>query len=137
MPQAMDMQAWRLIKNMDKISTPMFLLIQDNVLGVSKVPMRLPFQDLDLTRKWQVVIGTVNEFGNQEIVGLAAEVYPKIDTTCWRISSPIDGDFRLIGTTGAMSDLIYKRLEVLFCKGQYDDVCNLPMPITLYSCNSR
>ena len=133
----MDTQVMQLIRQIeppkDRSFVAMFLLVQGNtVLGVCDQPTKLPFGVVDLTKPWKVVVGTVNEFGDAEVVSVVAEAYPDTNEkkSCWRITSPIDGNNRLIGSAGSMSSIIRNRLGVLYGDGCFEDVlASLPRVI--------
>lgn len=134
----MDTPILKLIKEIDppvdRPFTAMFLLVQgDTVHGVCDRPTQLPFGAVDLTKPWKVMVGTINEFKEPEIVSTAAEAYPDEKKSCWRITSPIDGNSRLIGSAGTMAGVIHNRLGVLFGNGCYEDVLTLPPRITLWA----
>lgn len=136
----MDTQVMQLIREIeppkDAPYVAAFLLVQgDTVLGVCDRPTKLPFGVVDLTKAWKVMVGTVNEFGEAEIVGVAAEAYPDAaeKKSCWRITSPIDGNGRLIGSAGTMSGIIRNRLGVLYGNGCFEDVLALPPRVTVWS----
>ena len=140
----MDSQVLSLIREIDPphpSDEPMaarFLLVQgDKVFGVAERPTQLPFMDVVLSKPWKVMIGTINEFGQAEIIGTAAEAYPDTDPSrnCWRISSPLDGYGRLVGSAGTMTSIICDRLRVLYGNGCYDDVLKLPPHITIQAVN--
>jgi hypothetical protein len=137
MNTTMDSQVIDLISNMNQRHVPMFLLVQGKkVHGVSKWPMNLPFGGLNHKMPWEVAIGTVNEHGEHEVVGKIAEAFPGLGA-CWRISSPIDGTDRLVGAVGTIAGQIHQRLRTVYGTGGYDDLCNLPPIITIYTCDSR
>lgn len=134
----MDAQVMKLIRQIeppkDRPFVAAFLLVQgDTVLGVCDRPSKLPFGVVDLTKPWKVVVGTVNEFGKAEVVGVVAEAYPDEKKSCWRLTSPIDGDSRLIGVVGTMAGIICNRLRVLYDNDCFDDVLTLPPCVTIWS----
>jgi len=137
----MDKQVLDLIHQMDpptdKAPQPLFILVQGpKVFGVSTIPMRLPFYDLELSQPWKIALGMVNEFGRPEIVSTVAKAFPKANTTCRRISSPVDCENRLVGQTGTITGLICNRMGILFRNGCYGDILNPPPTITVYDCDS-
>ena len=137
----MDTQVLNLIRELDpptdEVPEPLFVLTQGSkVFGVAKVPTRLPYYELELSKPWKVALGIINEFGQPEIVCMIAAAFPMARTTCRRISSPIDGTDRLIGQTGTMAGVICNRLAVLFNNGCYEDVLNIPPSVIVYDCDS-
>ncbi len=136
----MDAQILKLIQEIDPPVdcpfTAMFLLVQgDTVLAVCDRPTILPFGVVDLSKPWKVMVGAINEFKRPEIIGTAAEAYPSTDAkkNCWRITSPIDGNNRLIGSADTMAGIIRNRLGVLYGNGCYEDVLALPPRVTIWS----
>jgi len=122
---------------MNHVSKPQFLLIQnDNVLGVSPTPKNLPYKILNQAQTWLIVIGTVNEFDQPEVVGTVAEAYPRHGKPCYRVSSPLDGNGRLVGSAMSIIGLITERLRVLYGNGCYQDLCQLPPAIVVTGCDS-
>jgi len=133
----MDAQVMTLIKRMDKVSKPQFLLIQgDKILGVSPIYHNLPYRTLDQTQNWMVVVGTIKETGKPEIVATIAEAYPKPGKFCYRISSPLDGENRLVGNATSMIELITSRIRILYNNRCYDNVNDLPPTIVIVGCDS-
>ncbi len=111
-----------------------FLLIQGGeVVDSATKPERLAFSFIDETVNFNVAIGCINEFGKQEVVGIVAGAYPTTDSAChcWRVTSFIDGADRLIGATGRISSFLRSRLMTYNNKGKFDDLANLPAPITI------
>ena len=137
----MDKQVLDLLRKMDQPTDeapqPLFVLTQGpKVFGVAKIPMQLPFCDLELSKPWEMALGMVNEFGKTEIVGTIAIATPRANTSCRRVSSPLDCDNRLVGQTGTITGLICDRVGVLFRNGCYDDVLNPPPTVIVYDCDS-
>lgn len=120
------------------MNKPKFLLIQnDKILGVSPTYRNLPYTRLDHTQNWIVVIGTINKTGKPKIVGTVAEAYPKPEKSCLRVSSPLDGEGRLVGNTSmTIVGFITQRLGVLSQNGCYDDMAALPPTIVAIGCDS-
>ena len=132
----MDTKILNLIREIDpphpsnEPMTARFLLVQgDKVFGVAEQPTHLPFRDIALSKPWKIMIGTINEFRQAEIIGTAAEAYPDSSRNCWRLTSPLDGDGRLVGITGSMAGIICDRLHVLYDNNCYDDILKLPPPV--------
>lgn len=119
------------------MNKPKFLLIQnDKILGVSPTYRNLPYKLLDQTQNWMVVIGTINGAAKPEIVETVAEAYPKAGKFCLRVSSPLDGEGRLVGNSTSIVGFITQRLGVLSHNGCYDDVAALPPTIVATGCDS-
>ena len=136
----MDTQVLKLIRDIeppeDRPLVAAFLLVQgDTVLGVCDQPTKLPFGVVDLTKPWKVLVGAINEFKEPEVMGVIAEAFPSDDEkkSCWRITSPIDGECRLIGSAGTMAGVIHNRLGVLHGNGCYEDVVALPPRIVVWA----
>lgn len=138
----MDVQALQVITDLNKpnlhqFSAPQFVLVQDDVLCVTEYLSDMPWHCLDEDRDWQLLMGIINEFGKPEIIGTVVEIYPAPNKPCWRISSPLDGKYRLVGATGTLVGLVIDRLRVMFRGGVYTgDLLNLPETIVVIGCNA-
>lgn len=126
-----------LIRRMNHVNKPEFLLIQnDTILGVSPTYRNLPYTRLDHTQNWMVVIGTISKAGKPKIIGTVAEAYPKPGKFCLRVSSPLDGEGRLVGNSMTLVGFITQRLGVLSQNGCYNDMAALPPTIVAIGCDS-
>ena len=109
-----------------------FVLIQDDVLGVSEYLSCLPWGLIDEERVWRMAMGTINEFNEHEIVGIVAEAYPTFYEDTWIISSPFDKPQTVvpIQPLATMPGLIRGRLDRIYRGGVYEgDLCNLPQSV--------
>jgi hypothetical protein len=113
------------------VSKPVFLLIQGDVLDTWHNPGDLGYQVLDDTVPFKVAIGCVNEFSEQEIVGIVAVATPMPNCRRWIVSSYMDFYDREVGCTGRMADYIRDRLRSYYRNDMFSDLCNLPQPITI------
>lgn len=122
---------------MGQVGIAQFVLVQDDVLCVSEYLSGMKWHLLDQNKDWKLLMGVVNEFGKPEIVGTVVEAYPAPDKPCWRVSSQMDGKYRLVGATGTLVGLVMNRLGVQFRGGIYTgDVLNLPETIVVVGCDS-
>ena len=113
------------------VSKVRFLLIQGKVLDAWHHPNNLGYQALDDTEPFKVAIGCVNEFGEQEIIGIVAVATPMPDCARWVVSSEMDGYDRMVGCTGRMADYVKDRLYSYYRNDMFSDLCKLPQPITI------
>ena len=113
------------------VSDVQFLLIQGEVLDAWQDPCNLGYQVLDDTKPFKVAIGCVNEFGEQEIIGIVAVATPMPDCRRWIVSSHLDGYDRMVGCTDRMADYVKRRLSAYYRADMFSDLCNLPQPITI------
>jgi len=109
-----------------------FLLIQnDQVVDWTNAPDHLTFGGLDAFAGFKIAVAHVNEFGDKEVIGLAADVAPLSGCTTWRITSNQDGQYRLINSGGCPAELVRRRLRVMFEQGWFEDLANLPLPVVI------
>jgi hypothetical protein len=113
------------------VSKVRFLLIQGEVLDAWHNPDNLGYQVLDDTKPFKVAIGCVNEFGEQEIIGIVAVATPTPDCKRWIVSSHMDGYDRMVGCTDRMADYVKSRLRSYYRSSMFSDLCQLPQPITI------
>lgn len=110
----------------------LFVLIQDNkVLDKAITPNFLRIDKLDAYAGFKIAIGCINEWGEREIAGVVADVGLLSGAKTWRISSPTDGLYRLIGAAMNPAELVTNRLGVLQGSGEFSDLDNLPMRVVL------
>jgi hypothetical protein len=118
------------IKRSDLVTV--FILIQNNkVLDRSITPNFLRIGKLDAYAGFKIAIGCINETGGREIVGIVADVGPLSGAKTWRISSPQDGLYRLVGVTDSPVELVTRRLGVMQGAGQFCDLTDLPVRVVL------
>jgi hypothetical protein len=109
-----------------------FILIQNNkVLDRSITPNFLRLNKLDAYAGFKIAIGRVSQTGGRKIVGIVADVAPLSGAKTWRISSDIDGLYRLIGAAECPAALVTRRLGVMHRAGQFSDSADLPMRVVL------
>lgn len=109
-----------------------FLLLQDNtVFDSADEPGQLSLWGIEPFAGFKIVLGYIDEGGEKEILGIAADVAPIGDCVTWRISSVQDGQHRLINSAGCPGRLARRRLHVMFTQGWFDNLCQLPMPVTI------
>lgn len=121
------------------VTTPMrrevvivFILIQDNkVLSRGITPAALNVTKLDAYAGFKIAIGRIKETDEREIAGVIADVGPLSGAKTWRISSDVDGLYRLVGAGGCPAELVTNRLGVLFGAGKFSDLSDLPMCVVL------
>ncbi len=114
-----------------EISNVCFLLVQGEVIDVCEKPDKLNFAFVDEVSGFQVAIACTNEFGEQEVIGIVAEMLPMLGCTTWRVSSEIDGHRRMVGVAGSMKDFIQKRLRAYRRLRLFADLCQLPAQILI------
>ena len=113
-------------ENMIPINTfsPWFILVQDSkIFDVSSSPGSLMWCLVDIQKNFMVLVGTLNEFDNYEIIGPCAE-YWHGPGPVWYLTSPMDGPARLVGITGEPTECISNRLSTLFKRGRLSDPLN-------------
>jgi len=109
-----------------------FLLIQDDhVVDWDTNPAHLSLAELDAFAGFKVAVAHVNEFGDKEVVGIAADVLPLADCVTWRITSNQDGMHRLVNSAGCPARLARHRLRAMFAQGWFKDLCQLPLPVVI------
>jgi hypothetical protein len=109
-----------------------FLLIQDDhVVDWDTNPGHLSLAGLDALAGFKIAVAHVNEFGDKEVIGIAADVAPLYGCATWRISSNQDGMHRLVNSGGCPARLARRRLRVMFTQGWYGDLCQLPLPVVI------
>ena len=121
---------------MTKVTNTTFLLIQGGVVASDNDPyclVRNAAMSYDIFAGFQIAIGCVNEFGAREIIGVVAVVAPLKGCSTWRVTSKQDGYNRHVGSTGAPDVLVCNRLTVMLDDGDFNDLCNLPTPVTIIS----
>ena len=121
---------------MSMVSDRTFLLIQDGIVASDSdlhCLIRKASARCDVFAGFKVAIGCVNEHGEREIIGIVADVAFLMDCKTWRITSKQDGYSRHIGATGAPEVLVCNRLTVMLNDGDFDDLVNLPAPVTIIS----
>jgi hypothetical protein len=108
-----------------------FLLIQDGeVRDCADRPCRLNWWAIKAFDAWRVAIGGINEFGEHEVAGIVAEVYPtSYDAPDIRISSELDGLDCLIANYPSITRAVFSRLDRLYCRSRLNDLANLPQPV--------
>lgn len=110
----------------------LFLLIQDGaVVDDSATPSFLNFDCVNENKGFQVAFGHINEFGKREILGVVANYIPTPGHTCFRVSSGVDNQNRLVGSSVPPYELIKSRLSVYWRQGLFDDLCNLPQTVVV------
>ena len=118
------------VKRSDTVTV--FILIQDNkVLDRSITPNFLRPGKLDAYAGFRIAIGRINETGGREVVGIVADVGPLSGAKTWRITSPQDGTYRLVGVTDSPLELVTRRLGVMQGAGQFIDLSDLPERVVL------
>ena len=113
------------------VSKVRFLLIQGGIVDVSNRPDNLNYDVIDDTAGFKVAIGCVNEFGEEEIIGIMAVATPTPDCRRWIVSSHVDGYDRMVGCTGRMADYVKGRLCSYYRNDMFSDLCQLPQPVTI------
>jgi hypothetical protein len=113
------------------VSDVQFLLIQGEVVDASVRPDNLNYDVIDDTAAFKVAIGCVNEFGEQEIIGIVAVATPTPDCRRWMVSSHMDGYDRMVGCTDRMADYVKRRLSAYYRADMFSDLCQLPQPVTI------
>jgi len=104
-----------------------FLLIQEGaVRDVTDSPFRLKYELINASQSWEVYMGHINEFGDREISGKVAHVYPCEGCRTWRVSSSMDGYNRLVGPLTSPTVYVKQRLTTLYKRDRFYDVANLP-----------
>lgn len=106
-----------------------FLLIQSEIVDVAIRPDTLQYQFVDNISGFQVAIGCIDEAGKPKIMAVVAEVCPMTGVTAWRVSSELDGSNRLIGITCPVKYFVRGRLKIMWQKGLFSDLKQLPQPI--------
>ncbi len=104
---------------------PWFILTQGGeLISVASRPYHLidAIQPGDFT----ILIGTINEFGNYEVLGTCAEYHKLEGETVWSVTSPLDGPARRVGVTGNAGDFIISRLSTLYKNGRFNDLMDYP-----------
>lgn len=114
-----------------EVSNVCFLLIQGKVVDVADRPDKLAYSLINGSNDFQVAIGCVNEFGEQEVVDIVAHAHPTPDCVYWRVSSYLDGYNRMVGITGSMAEFVQGRLCIYLRQGRFHDLCCLPQPVTV------
>jgi hypothetical protein len=110
----------------------MFILIQDDVvLDRARAPDALDLSSLDPFAGFKIAIGKVGKAGKREVAGVVADVSPLSDAATWRISSPMDGMYRLIGAAGCPAELVTHRLRVMAGDRQFHNLEQLPTRVVL------
>ncbi|GMU26233.1 MAG: hypothetical protein AMXMBFR16_11380 [Candidatus Uhrbacteria bacterium] len=104
-----------------------YLLMQgDRILSVEPYVTMLDDNELDVNAAWRIAVGVVNEFGRREIAGVVAEFTPRVNSTVYYLSSPMDGHERLVGKTVDSRTMIFDRISKLAQNGRYNDLACLP-----------
>jgi hypothetical protein len=110
----------------------MFILIQnDKVLSTAITPTFLRIEKLDAYAGFKIAIGCINDWGEREIVGIAASVAPLSGAKAWRVSSYQDGMYRLINTAICPGTFVIRRLGAMQGAGQFIDLTDLPEQVVL------
>lgn len=110
---------------MEEIVPLYILIVGDRILGVDITPMQLPFEEIPADTSFTVAVGVKNEFGKREIIGTIAD-YKHIDgATVSRITSPLDGNYRLVGLVDNAPEFIKERLRIMFRSRMITDVACL------------
>ncbi len=109
-----------------------FILIQDNkVIDRCITPNFLRSEKLDAYAGFKIAIGRVSDTGGREIVGVVADVGPLSGAKTWRISSDMDGMYRLIGAAECPAMLVTNRLGVMQGAGKFCNLADLPMRVVI------
>ncbi len=104
---------------------PWFILGQDaEILDVASRPNTLLWCLLEPDKDFEVLIGTINEFGKHEIIGPCGLYYHVEGETTWMVTSPMDGCARRVGVTGTPASFIRSRLTTMHHNKRFDDLTN-------------
>lgn len=121
-----------IVSKLGELPVAIFLLIQDGKMRDHAIcPQYLSTNRIDQYAGFKVAIGCQIGSGEQEVVGVIADVAPLSGSTCWRISSIQDGQYRLINSGTPPALLVKTRLRVMYEQGWFDDLANLPLPVTI------
>ena len=114
----------RMAKQRSSSYSPWFILVQNGeILDVSSRPTSLMWCLVDPDESFSVMFGILNEFGIHEILAPCAEYIQSVGSI-WYLTSPFDGDRRMVGITGTSIDCISGRLALMYKKGRLDDPLN-------------
>ncbi len=115
---------------------PWFIMVQfGEILDVVSRPSLL--QGWVDGSDFSILIGTLNEFGNHEILGPCGEYFHIKGENSWLVTSPMDGCARLVGITGSVAEFIISRLSTLYKNNHFEDLINFPqVGITGFVCSS-
>ncbi len=117
---------------LSELGPPWFILIQDGeVLDVSHRPGALLWCLLEADIDFKVAVGVINEFNKNEIAGVCAQYFHGAGTA-WYLTSPMDGNRRMVGQAGTPAECIRQRLSTLYKQGRLTDP--LHMDFVLLEC---
>jgi len=109
------------------------MLIQDKeVLDCCQDPHALMWSLLE-EKDFCVAVGVINEEGRREIVGTCAEFTTQVGSKVAFLTSPIDGNRRLVSKGGIVA-CIRERVCLLFRYGLLSDPCNFSRVLMLEGC---
>lgn len=115
-----------------RVAVTLFILLQGNkVIDQAITPSYLYTDRLDVYAGFKIAIGYINEWDKKVVMGVVADVTPLRDAKNWRISSDIDGMYRLINAAGCPAALVVKRLDNLRAAKKFSNLTKLPMRVVL------
>ncbi len=104
---------------------PWFILTQGgDLVSVASRPYNL-LDDIQ-PGDFSILVGTINEFGNYEILRPCADYHQLEGETVWLVTSPVDGASRRVGVTGTAGDFVISRLSTLYKNGRFNDLMTYP-----------
>lgn len=116
-----------MVSGLEEVPVTVYLLIQGGKVKDHAIrPECLETTWIDQYAGFKVAIGCQIGSGEREIVGIIADVAPLLNSSCWRISSVQDGQYRLINSGPFPASLVKTRLRVLCEQGRFEDLANLP-----------
>jgi hypothetical protein len=118
--------------SLEELPVVVYLLIQgDKVVDHCLALNCLRVGDIDSYTGFKIAVGIQTEWGEKEIIGVLADVAPLFGYNTWHITPSLGGGSYDMTTNDAPSNAVKHRLRLAMERGAFDDLANLPPPLTI------